>query len=368
MEMVRIVAWVALIGAVFVMLWKKDSNEKDDAFVETLTKMPDHIQPHISVETTFLTKWCDELEISRAPLLQLKTQLAKKIVGLDGLINALIVTLLVNSHALIEGVPGLAKTKTIATLAHALDLSFRRIQFTADMLPSDITGVEIYNSQTKQFEVQRGPVFAHIVLADEINRATPKVQSALLEAMQEQQVTIGNETLQLPHPFFVLATQNPIEQEGTYNLPEAQIDRFLMKILVNYPSVEQEQLMLSLLEDVHISVDPVLGEASLLEMQQEVATVILSDELKNYIVRIVDATRKSSSFHYGASPRASFGIMLASKAVARLAGRNYVTHEDVQRVLLLVLRHRVILTYEAQISKRSVDELLIEVISGVSLT
>jgi len=231
------------------------------------------------------------------------------------------------------------------------------------MLPSDITGVEIYNSQTKQFEVQRGPVFSHIVLADEINRATPKVQSALLEAMQEQQVTIGNETLHLPHPFFVLATQNPIEQEGTYSLPEAQVDRFLMKILVNYPSIEQEQLMLSLLEDVHISVDPVLNESSLLDMQQEVTTVILSDELKNYIVRVVDATRKSSWFHYGASPRASFGLMTASKAVAWLAGRTYVMHEDIQRVLLLILRHRVIPTYEAQVSKKSIDELLVEIVS-----
>ncbi len=372
MGMVWIIAGVALIGAIFFMLWKRDTIEKTDHHHEKLFEgLPIWTQEassRVLVESTFVTQWCEHIHISSEPLLELKKQLAKKIVWLDGLINALLITLLVNWHALIEWVPGLAKTKTIATLADALALTFRRIQFTADMLPSDITWVEIYNSQTKQFEVQKWPVFAHIILADEINRATPKVQSALLEAMQEQQVTIGNETLKLPHPFFVLATQNPIEQEGTYNLPEAQIDRFLMKILVSYPSVEQEQQMLSLLEDTHITVERVLNEASLLQMQEEVGAVTLSEELKNYIVRVVDATRKSGRFHYGASPRASFWLMTASKAVAWLAGRAYVTHEDIQRVLLLVLRHRVIPTYEAQVSKRSVDELLVEIVQAVPLT
>lgn len=367
MEMVRIIAWVALIWAIFVMLWKKDK-KKHDHLIAWLQETGEYVAHSNLIDTKYITNWCSSLTISREPLLALKQELAKKIVGLDGMINALIITLLTNSHALIEGVPGLAKTKTIATLAHALDLSFRRIQFTADMLPGDITWVEIYNSQTKQFEVQHGPIFAHIILADEINRATPKVQSALLEAMQEQQVTIWNETLPLPHPFFVLATQNPIEQEGTYNLPEAQVDRFLMKIIVDYPTLQQEQHMLSVLEDMHLTIKPVLDETSLLGMQQEVVNVTLSDELKNYIVRVVDATRNSPWFHYGASPRASFGLMLGSKAVAWLAGRTYVTHEDIQRVLLLVLRHRVILTYEAEVSKKKIDELLVEVIASVMLT
>ncbi len=367
MEMVRIIAWVALIGAIFFVLWKKDSSQKFDQLVEG---MPAHAndQTNITINTTFISRGVSDIAITRDEFKQLKQQLAKKIVGLEWLINALLITLLSNSHALIEWVPWLAKTKTIATLAHALDLSFHRIQFTADMLPSDITWVEIYNSQSKQFEVQTGPIFAHIILADEINRATPKVQSALLEAMQEQQVTIGNNTLPLPHPFFVLATQNPIEHEWTYNLPEAQVDRFLMKILVEYPSVAQEQKMLSVLEDVHTKIDPVLSEKQITQIQQEVAQVTLSEELKNYIVRVVDATRKSWRFHYGASPRASIGSMMAAKSVAWLAGRTYVTHEDVQRILLLVLRHRVIPTYEAQISKKSSDELLLEVIGWVSLT
>jgi MoxR-like ATPase len=237
------------------------------------------------------------------------------------------------------------------------------------MLPADIVGVEIYDNVSKAFEAKIGPIMANIILADEINRATPKVQSALLEAMQEQQVTIGGNSFSLPDPFFVLATQNPLEQEGTYPLPEAQIDRFLFKILVHYPNMHDEKKILDEMEhDKDIQVNKIIDHKEFFALKDAIQEVKFSDQVKEYITRLMDATRKSDKLLYGASPRGSIGIMVASKALAFCEGRNYVSHEDVQRVALAVLRHRIILSYEAKTDGCDADEVLVEVFGKISLT
>lgn len=287
---------------------------------------------------------------------------------MEHFINAIILNMLCDGHMLIEGVPGLAKTKTVHTFAEILGMDFKRIQFTPDMLPADIVGVEIYDAESKHFEAKIGPIMANIILADEINRATPKVQSALLEAMQEQQVTIWWKSFPLPKPFFVLATQNPLEQEGTYPLPEAQIDRFLFKILVSYPSVHDEKRILDEMEhDKDIQIQKILSHQDFLTLKKQIVDVTMSDQVKWYITRLIDATRNCDKLSYGSSPRGSIGLMTASKALAFCEGRDYVSHDDIQRVALAVLRHRVVLSYEAKMEWLTTDDVLCALFEEISL-
>jgi MoxR-like ATPase len=272
--------------------------------------------------------------------------------------------LLADSHALLEGYPGLAKTLTIKTLAQLMDLKFSRVQNTPDLMPSDITGTYIIEESTagkRSFKFQPGPVFANIVLADEINRATPKTQSALLEAMQEHQVTVGNTTFKLEEPFFVLATQNPIEQEGTYPLPEAQADRFLLKIKLDYPSFDEEmEIVNRFAEDYKkAALKPVLNKDSLLYLQNMTKMIPIANDIKRYAVQLVTSTRqKKDLIEYGASPRASIGIILAAKARALIEGRKYVSKDDINKMAFPVLRHRIVLSFEAERQGMHADDVI----------
>ncbi len=288
----------------------------------------------------------------------LRTEIGRWLIGQHDLVDRLLISLLVRGHILLEGVPGLAKTLALKTLAALVDAKFNRIQFTPDMLPADIVGTEIFDPRAAEFRVKRGPVFANFILADEINRAPAKVQSALLEAMQEQQVTIGDQSFPLPAPFLVMATQNPLEQEGTYPLPEAQLDRFLMKVVVNYPTESEEMRVLELAAltgDVPVP-SPVVTLDAIHISRGVAGSLYLDDRVKHYIVRLVHATRRPDDFgvrlgpfiKVGASPRATIGLALASRALAFLEGRAYVTPNDVKSVAMDVLRHRVAVTYEAE--------------------
>jgi MoxR-like ATPase len=307
----------------------------------------------------------------------LRHEIGRVIVGQHALVERLLVALLAGGHVLLEGVPGLAKTLTLKTLSQALSADFRRIQFTPDMLPADIVGTLIYNPRDGRFETKRGPVFANLILADEINRAPAKVQSALLEAMQERQVTLGDETHPLPQPFLVMATQNPVEQEGTYPLPEAQIDRFLLKLLVTYPTPEEE---LQILETAATTaplpaVQPVVTVADILAARDVVEAIYVDDTIKRYIVDLVVATREPARFglglesliKYGASPRATIALTLAAKAWAFLRGRAYVTPQDVKAVAPDVLRHRVALTYEAEAEQMTADAVVARILDQVAI-
>ena len=298
----------------------------------------------------------------------LMTQLERVIVGQRYMLERLLVGLLSNGHVLIEGVPGLAKTLTVTSLSRAIKASFQRLQFTPDLLPADLIGTQIYRPQDSSFYVRKGPIFANLILADEINRAPAKVQSALLEAMQEHQVTIGEETFKLPEPFLVLATQNPIEQEGTYPLPEAQLDRFMLKIKITYPSKEQERQVLDLMAHTKnaIDIEPVVSPEEILEARQIVDEIYIDDGVKDYIVNIVDATRAPQDYNldlaslisYGASPRATIYLTLAAKAYAFLRGRGYVTPQDVKSIGMDVLRHRVIVSYEAEADEKTAEDIV----------
>ena len=298
----------------------------------------------------------------------LMTQLERVIVGQRYMLERLLVGLLSNGHVLIEGVPGLAKTLTVTSLSRAIKASFQRLQFTPDLLPADLIGTQIYRPQDSSFYVRKGPIFANLILADEINRAPAKVQSALLEAMQEHQVTIGEETFKLPEPFLVLATQNPIEQEGTYPLPEAQVDRFMLKIKITYPSKEQERQVLDLMAHTKnaIDIEPVVSPEEILEARQIVDEIYIDDGVKDYIVNIVDATRAPQDYNldlaslisYGASPRATIYLTLAAKAYAFLRGRGYVTPQDVKSIGMDVLRHRVIVSYEAEAEEKTAEDIV----------
>ncbi len=320
------------------------------------------------VDTKYFTEWLGRIHFHHHDLTALHAEIHKKIIGMEAFINAIILNMLCDGHMLIEWVPGLAKTKTVHTFADIVWMEFKRIQFTPDMLPADIVGVEMYNNETKEFEAKIGPIMANIILADEINRATPKVQSALLEAMQEQQVTIGGTSFKLPEPFFVLATQNPLEQEWTYPLPEAQIDRFLFKILIGYPTPHDEKKILDEMEhDTQTKVSKIISHKEFFALKEWVQAVAISDQVKWYITRLVDATRNCEHLSYGASPRGSIGLMNASKALAFCEGRDYVTHEDVQRVALPVLRHRVVLSYEAKMEGLEVDKVLLKIFEEVGL-
>jgi MoxR-like ATPase len=295
-------------------------------------------------------------------------EMEKIIVGQRTMLDRLLIGLLTGGHILLEGVPGLAKTLAVRTLAQGLRLSFHRIQFTPDLLPADVIGTQIYNPRSGEFSVKKGPIFAHLILADEINRAPAKVQSALLEAMQEKQVTIGDSSYPLEQPFLVLATQNPIEQEGTYPLPEAQVDRFMLKLKVTYPSKADELEILNRMAVVEpdLTIAPVLAPAEILELRHAIDRIYVDDKVRRYVVDIVHATRQPAGYdldiapyiHYGASPRATIFLTRAAKAQAFLDGRGYVTPQDIKTVAYDVLRHRILVTYEAEAEEISSENLL----------
>jgi MoxR-like ATPase len=298
----------------------------------------------------------------------LKQEIASVIVGQKPLIDSLLIALLTNGHVLLEGVPGLAKTLALKTLASCISLGFKRLQFTPDMLPADIVGTMIYNPQDGAFRTKQGPIFSNLILADEINRAPAKVQSALLEAMQERQVTLGDETFALPNPFLVLATQNPLEQEGTYPLPEAQIDRFMMKVIINYPNRAEERAILDAMatsEPVLIP-NPVVSAGEIKIARHVVNKVYVDDKIRDYIVDLVLATRPpiaeslnlNGYIQNGASPRATISMTLAARAMAFLNGRHFVVPQDVKTVALDILRHRVIVTYEAEAENISSENII----------
>ncbi|MBU0468000.1 MAG: MoxR family ATPase [Candidatus Omnitrophica bacterium] len=293
----------------------------------------------------------------------------KVIVGQRSLIERLIIGLLANGHVLLEGVPGLAKTLAVKTLSSTINTKFQRLQFTPDMLPADLMGTLIYDQRTSEFKVRKGPIFANLILADEINRSPAKVQSALLEAMQERQVTIGGNTLKLEEPFLVLATQNPIEQEGTYPLPEAQIDRFMLKLKIDYPSKDEELKILKRMANTSksIEVNKVINPQDIIEARKVVDEIYIDEKIEKYIVDIVDATRNPQSYkldslkgliQYGASPRATISLAIVSKAYAFLQGRGYVTPQDVKSVAFDVLRHRVIISYEAEAEEKTSEDII----------
>ena len=300
---------------------------------------------------------------------ELLDEIGKVIVGQHEAVEQMMISILCNSHALVESNPGLAKTLTISTISKALDLKFNRIQCTPDLMPSDITGTYIIEDigGKKQFRFEPGPVFANIVLADEINRASPKTQSALLEAMQEKQVTVGNKTYPLDKPFFILATQNPIEMEGTYPLPEAQLDRFLLKILMDYPTFEDEnEIVNRYTKNIIPTVKSVVSKTEVLELQKLTRDVPIAEDIKVRAIKIVGATRgKSENIEYGASPRASIGLILAAKARALMKGRNYVSKEDIDAMAYPVLRHRVILTFESERKGMTTDQVIADILKNV---
>jgi len=297
-------------------------------------------------------------------LLEVENEIKKAIVGQDKLIRMMIIALISNGHILIEGVPGVAKTTAIKTLSQVCDLDFKRVQFTPDLLPSDIIGVETYNPKTNEFQIYKGPIFTNLLLADEINRSPAKVQSALLEAMQERQVSIGKKTLPLPKPFMVLATQNPIEQEGTYPLPEAQLDRFMFKVIVNYPSLEDEIKIIELIENPP-TINKLLSRSDILQFQEELKNVFIDKELIEYIAEIVNATRKEKLLRLGASPRATIFLVKGAKANAFIKNRDYVIPEDILEILYEVLRHRIILSYEAIAEDIKEDEIIENILNQV---
>src|SRR5690606_34028014 len=308
---------------------------------------------------------------------RLTVELRKRVVGQEAMIERLLIGLLTGGHVLLEGVPGLAKTLTVRSLAEALDATFQRIQFTPDLLPADVVGTMIYNQRTGEFTAKRGPVFAHLVLADEINRAPPKVQSALLEAMQERQVTIGGETHALPEPFLVLATQNPIEHEGTYPLPEAQVDRFMLKLRVGYPDREREkEIMRRVAGHEPAPLEVVATPAEILAARKEISELYMDEKIADYIVDLVHATRSPGDFglgslapliEYGASPRASIFLATAARAHAYLDGRGYVLPEDVKAIGPDVLRHRIITSYEAEAEEVTADDIVARIFEAVDV-
>ncbi|MEA1934338.1 MAG: MoxR family ATPase [Thermodesulfobacteriota bacterium] len=319
----------------------------------------------------------EQVEKESGLIHRVRSEIGKVIVGQVTLVERLLVALLCNNHVLIEGVPGLAKTLSVTTLARTIQASFQRIQFTPDLLPGDLIGTLIYNPKSGEFTTQKGPVFANIILADEINRAPAKVQSALLEAMQERQVTIGNTSYPLDDPFMVLATQNPIEQEGTYPLPEAQVDRFMLKLFVTYPSKAEEKQILKLMSGSTpgIDVDPVVAPVDIRRIRGLVDSIYMDEKIEEYIINLVAATRNPGEFNldiapliqYGASPRATIYLAMAARANAFLAGRGYVTPQDVKTIGMDVLRHRVIVTYEAEAEEKRSEDVVQQILDTVEV-
>ena len=320
----------------------------------------------------------NDLVASKSDFVNLVTKgMDQTIVGQKHLVDSLLIALLSNGHVLLEGVPGLAKTLAIKTLSQIVDAKYSRIQFTPDLLPADVIGTMVYSAQKEQFQVKRGPVFANFVLADEINRAPAKVQSALLEAMQERQVTIGSKTFPLDDPFLVMATQNPIEQEGTYPLPEAQVDRFLLKVIIGYPTKEEEKVIIRQnITREQKEIKALLNPEEIIEAQKIVEQIYLDEKIERYIVDIVFATRFPNDYNlndltsiisFGGSPRASISLAKASRAYAFLRGRGYVIPEDVRAVCHDVLRHRIGLTYEAEANNITADEIISEILDKVEV-
>ena len=320
----------------------------------------------------------NDLIASKSGFVSLITQgMNQTIVGQKHLVDSLLIALLANGHVLLEGVPGLAKTLAINTLSKLIDAKFSRIQFTPDLLPADVIGTMVYSVKNERFETKKGPIFANFILADEINRAPAKVQSALLEAMQERQVTIGEQTFPLDNPFLVLATQNPIEQEGTYPLPEAQVDRFLMKVIIGYPTKEEEkQIVRQNIAAVKANVQALVKPEEILEIRKIVEKIYIDEKIEKYIVDIVFATRFPSDYglndltsiiSFGASPRASISMAIAARAYAFLRGRGYVIPEDVRAICHDVLRHRIGLSYEAEANNISADEVISEILDKVAV-
>ncbi len=320
--------------------------------------------------------------MSQQEILNLKQAVSAKIIGQAGLIERLLIAILADGHLLVEGAPGLAKTRAIKVLGEGIEGDFHRVQFTPDLLPADLTGTEIYRPQDGSFKFQRGPLFHNLILADEINRAPAKVQSALLEAMAERQITVGTETYALPKIFLVMATQNPLEQEGTYPLPEAQLDRFLMHVRVGYPSGEDEKKILELTRaearsqyDAGAAADAVIGQQSLLDARDAVLDIHLDASLEDYIVEIVLATRSASRYgdelgdwiQHGASPRATMALDRCARAYAWLNDRDYVVPEDIQMIAPDVLRHRIILSFEAEAEGRTADRCIDEILRRVAI-
>lgn len=320
----------------------------------------------------------NDLIASKSSFVNMITQgMDQVIVGQKHLVDSLMIGLLSNGHILLEGVPGLAKTLAIKTLASLIDAKYSRIQFTPDLLPADVMGTMIYSQAKEQFQIKKGPIFANFVLADEINRAPAKVQSALLEAMQERQVTIGEQTFKLDDPFLVMATQNPIEQEGTYPLPEAQVDRFMLKVIIGYPKKEEEKLILRQnISGRKIDIKPVLQPSEIIEAREIVQKVYIDEKIERYIVDIVFATRFPQDYglgelkemiSFGASPRASISLALAARAYAFLKQRGYVIPEDVRAVCHDVLRHRIGLSYEAEANNMTAEEIISEILNKVEV-
>ncbi len=319
----------------------------------------------------------EQIEQQSAFVTNLQTGMAQTIIGQKHLVESLLIGLLSDGHVLLEGVPGLAKTQAIKTLASLVDAQFSRIQFTPDLLPADVIGTMIYSQKDEKFQTEKGPVFANFVLADEINRAPAKVQSALLEAMQERQVTIGKETFQLPRPFLVMATQNPLEQEGTYPLPEAQVDRFMLKVLIDYPQIEEEKCIVRLnISGQKQEIKPVLKANDILEARSVVHQVYLDEKIEQYIADLVFATRYPEKYNlgdikdyieFGGSPRASINLALAARAYAFIKHRGYVIPEDVRAVAHDVLRHRLGLTYEAEANNVTTEEIISQIINKVEV-
>lgn len=307
---------------------------------------------------------------------RIKSELHREIIGQDQLLDRLLIALLADGHILLEGVPGLAKTRTLMALTKVLDAKMTRIQFTPDILPSDVVGTEVYRPQSGDFVIRKGPVFTNLLLADEINRAPAKVQSALLQAMQEREVTIGEETFKLPKPFLVLATQNPLEQEGTYALPEAQVDRFLMKVKVGYPTFDEEVAIIDLASNKNagnINLSKVLPLGDLAKLRAQCDEVYIDPKIDRYIVSLVHATRNGDAYglqgmiEWGGSPRASIALRLCSRALAFLKGKHFVTPDDVKEIAPDVLRHRILVTFEAEARGVDSDEIIKTLLRGVTV-
>lgn len=328
-------------------------------------------------ETIDIRELNERIERQSAFVTNLVTGMDQVIVGQKHLVESLLIGLLSDGHVLLEGVPGLAKTLAIKTLASLIEAYYSRVQFTPDLLPADVIGTMVYSPKDEVFHIKKGPVFANFVLADEINRAPAKVQSALLEAMQERQVTIGRETFQLPEPFLVLATQNPIEQEGTYPLPEAQVDRFMLKVVIDYPKLEEEKLIIRQnISGESFNVKPILKAEEIIEARKVVRQVYLDEKIERYIVDIVFATRYPDKYDlkelkgmigFGGSPRASINLALAARAYAFIKRRGYVIPEDVRAVAHDVLRHRIGLTYEAEASNLTSDEIVSKILNKIEV-
>lgn len=329
------------------------------------------------MELKSITALNEEVERESAFLQDLVAEVNKVIVGQEKLVERLLIALLADGHILLEGVPGLAKTLAVKTLAQAVQARFQRIQFTPDLLPADLIGTQIYNPRTSEFAAHEGPIFANFILADEVNRAPAKVQSALLEAMQERQVTIGDETHRLDEPFLVLATQNPIEQEGTYPLPEAQVDRFMLKVIVDYPSrLEERQIIDRMTGATLPTVEPVISPEALLHARKVVQHIYVDDKIKDYVLDLVFTTRDPASnglaelkplIAFGASPRASIYLIVAARAHAFLKGRGFVTPEDIKQIVPDVMRHRIIVSYEAEAEEITSAEIIQRILDHVEV-